>query len=69
MIGWSAMLEEIVPHVGHLLFAAQDEDGGVQIEDHRRGGFGFHTHDRKQLVVQVPKAGERCGAHAKEKTS
>jgi hypothetical protein len=41
MIRGAAPLLGIVTDPGHFLFAIKDKDGGIQIEDHSGGRFGF----------------------------
>jgi hypothetical protein len=41
VIGGATPLLWIVTDSSHLLFAIEDKDGGIQIEDHLGGKFGF----------------------------
>jgi hypothetical protein len=41
MIRRTAPLFGIVTDPGHFLFAVEDKDSGIQIEDHSGGKFGF----------------------------
>jgi hypothetical protein len=44
MIRRTAPLLRIVTDPGHLLFAIEDKDGGIQIEDYSDGRFGLYDH-------------------------
>lgn len=54
VVGRTAALVGIVADPGLLLFAVQDHDGGVQIEDEPRARGGLLEPLLQQPIVQLP---------------
>lgn len=67
LIGRTSPLFWIEANLGSLLLAINGQDFGIEIEDHRRDGFGFHQKMATESVVEVLEGGQTSGAEAFQK--
>jgi hypothetical protein len=53
LIGGTSSLLWVETHFGSLLLAIDGQDFGIEIEDHRGDGVGFHQKMAPESIVEV----------------